>query len=185
MSSNPTAEQLRLVAALGDAIRYIIPGAQIVIPAPKPEDGGPDTEQPAPEQPPEEKPKPDVTKLLAASIVRLIDVARRCFTVIDADTMPDGTPLAQSFYEQQPADDRDWIGELENELAETFRGAANAGFQFILVSPKQPIEYTLMPDGAVRLSASFGVLKEAPVKDGKDGSQPVEAAPAETAEVRP
>ncbi len=151
----PTAEQLRIVAALGDVIRTIVPGAMIILPTPAPE--------PAPEDPPpEEKPRPDIPKLLQASIDRLVALARRCFTVIDAETMPDGTPLAQIFYEQQPADERDWIGELENELAEGFRGASNDGYQFILVSKTQPIEYRQMPDGAIRLQAAFGVLKDDP-----------------------
>lgn len=159
---------LKIVAALGDLIRLIVPGAVVMVPDPAP----PNTDGQEPPVPPE-KPKPDVPKLLQASIDRLVALARRCFTVLDADAMPDGTPLPQSFYEQQPDESKDWIGELENELAESFRGAANGGFQFILVSTKQPIEYRQMSDGAVRLQAAFAVVKEDP------NPKPAEPAQAE------
>lgn len=156
---------LAIIAKLADAIRAIEPTAVILVPDPKPAEPAPAEETPTPE-----KPKPDVGPLLKAAIERLQALARRCFNVIDATKMPDGTPLPQSYYQTTPDDARDWIGELENELAEQFRIAANAGNQYILADPAQPIQFAQLPNGDVQLSAAFALMKTDP------RSQPAEPA---------
>lgn len=147
---------LAIIARLADAIRAIEPTAVILIPT------AGDT-APSPEPAPTPAPSlPDRDALMRAALGRLNTLAMRSFTLVDAVRMPDGTPLPQLYFSTQPDDSRDWVGELENELAESMRKAVNDGGQFLLADPARPMAFGTLGDGSVELSAAFAIQKNDP-----------------------